>query len=745
MTEQAYPESTPNSIFWVGEAVSPEALGGHCQHVSARGLLTPQCGEFRLIRLQVQPTSHPLHPESVGLMLLQNTSIDWSHWGAALLERFSTTYLVRVLTGSTKAAISEIKNHLISLRFTETEDGRLVQWPWFRSDYFMALCLHSGDSKRRRLFGPIHSVATIQDGVWRCIQSEEIPGKWIDPGKESFAKSEAAVLMQFSMNDYAQALSGFLERNRGELGIKPGVQFNLVCNQAIPLALAQGFYSAELMGLWIILGLVNQAHLVSLNNAEGNQVALLDAALQAGLGGNMLRALSQEFKGWEDIRFPWLSGVSPHTLWDLYAISKLELRQERLAFNSTGVLSPVSLKNQSSESMSWSMSGVLRGALDFQLIDDTGGASGLFGLDELDANLSRYLIKKHLLLERRPQSLHSQESTVGSTQGGTTPLLPAVYNCRLMPTRLNSMPLGHVNPKAHPLVKSLTLINLTNYGLSLSTQSGGYQRLTSTQLPGCLDGVNHLHQQAGLSAHALLDDVVTLPKPASIKWSTCLIEDSVEQQLPKLQNVASTWLKAMGGPDRSRPRDYSKAAVFECREVFPNLDVRAKWALSECASTLNLRLSLNWVWVEDVLLLSAWTRLCGVETCLRIRPSEAIHWSFNRELAIPLESLKPQALVFEERSITPLIVSMETDCLAQQQQMPMQQVHLLNRVCGELQMSCQIVYADTSRNLSLRLMATLSPLRLKLSESQLTLGHRRITHELLPETLLMGVEFDPHG
>ena len=410
------------------------------------------------------------------------------------------------------------------------------------------------------------------------------------------------------------------------------------------------------------------------------------------------------FQGWPDVRYPWLGGSSPHSIWDLQALSQLQVLNPELPFNSKGMLGRVN----------WN--GHIDG-LEFEWMDVSGGSGQLFTAEELHSRLLHFL----------------------DTKRRSHPLLPAVQKIQLMPTRLASVPLGHLNLITPGLEKHLSLVNRTSYGLALSVPAGGYQRLVFTQntvgnlspqMEGQLNGhlTGQLNEQsnrqfgshlspASVEAHATLDEVSLPINPTFLSWCTI----------------------------QQKPEGVYTTLVLECCEHFPALNIKARWVLSECATKLKIQLNLHCLWSEDFLLLSLWTDVCGVESCLRIRPTKAIEWHLNRELEIPLDALKPNSILCDEHFNAPLEVTMEASNLAQQLPLHLRQVYLSSRLCGGVQLQCQLVYCEHSSNLKLHWIGKLSPLALKVTQSELTWGQQRKVQALLPETSLLVMEFSPHG
>lgn len=676
------PKTRSDSVFWVGEPVSPDALQRHCEHLALKGLTSPKATDFRLIRLQSEFTSHPLYPTQVGLLALDESSTDWSGWGPVLLERFPESYLIR-LDGR---AMGEIKNHLLGLRLVQIENGRLVQWPWFNPAYFMALCQQTEGLRRERLLGPIHSVASLRDGAWDCIRGGARQKASLPKESRPLVVNELTPLMQLALKDYANALAMFIEQHASELSITSGVELNIVCSQAIPLALAQGFYSAELVGIWVLIGLIQAGRQQGLPRVDGHCSALMDAALQSGLSIGLLASLSHQFKAWPDVRYPWLGGSSPHSIWEMQALSQLQMINPEIPFNSTGVLSQLKWNHQ--------MDG-----LEFEWIDESGGSGQLFSAEEVHSRLLHFI----------------------DTKRSSHPLLPAVHRVQLMPTRLASMPLGHVNLKTWSLEKHLSLVNRTCYGINLSVQAGGYQRLVFTQHqagnPDQSSGHRGSANPPRIEAQALLDQVSQPLNPIFMTWRI-------------IQN---------------KPDGIYKTAILECRELYPALNVKARWVLSECATKLKVQLHLHCLWSEDFLQLSAWADVCEVESCLRIRPTKAIEWHVSRSLEIPLDAVKPDSILCDERFQVPVEASMEAGHLAQQQPSRLKQVYLASRLCGEVQLQCLLVYCEQSSNLKLHVIGKLSPLALKVTQSELTWGQQRKVQTVVKEILLFAGEFTPHG
>ncbi|MDH4396351.1 MAG: hypothetical protein QE278_11765 [Limnobacter sp.] len=688
------------SIFWVGEQATPESLAHFRQHANAVGAADLQLADFRLVRLQAEPSCHPLHPQTIGLIQFGVCNQDWSEWGAALLQRYPTTYLIRV----ENCTISVVKNHFIGLRFIETENRRLVQWPWFRASYFVAYCQQTTGLKRQGLFGPILSVASNVEGAWHCIHKRETH----DDDRSSASvpppvSSDLGAFVQFSLNDYAHALAEFLKQYRGELSISANVKLDVICSQAIPLALAQGYCSAELIGIWVMMGLIQAGSQQGLPQSDGNSARLLDSALQAGLTQKMLAALSQCFQAWGDVRFPWLSGASPHTIWDFQALSKIKVNGSDVVFNSHGIQNHVTLSPEAHR-------------VEFQLMDDSGGSSSLFEPNQIDATLN------HFLQTKQPPDV-------------SRPLLPAVYKTRLVPTRLNSKPLGHVNLSVLQLEKPICLINRTVYGLTMSMPASGHQRLSLQQ------GISSVGERpavaSGLIANKVLDATCSPADPAHFKWCSMVTAPHSGDPFVDNQSIGPAWFTPSA--------NLLKAAVLECREVFPAINIRMRWALSDCNSKVKLGLGLAWVWSEDFLLLSALAPAGAVDSTLRIRPSKAIDWRVDRDVEIPIEALKGNAVVSEGSISIPLEVMMDACSPEQLHQVPMHQAHLANRQCGEVQLKYQVIYGEAPSNLKLRVMAKVTPLHLHLHETHLTLGQQKRIQALLPEALIFGMEFGPHG
>lgn len=725
--EYSSPESGLYTFFWLGENVSPECLETQTRYRTTQGLQLPKVSDFRLLRLQSAPTSHPLHPMSVGLVCFDPGTVDWSNWANALLEKYPTTYLIRIrrpMSGGVgkqelTPIVSEVKNHLIGLRFTQNENARLVQWPWFNAHYFQVMCQRANRLQRERLLGPIDTICVAHEGALRFIVRESPHPECIPDENKPQGVGNQAAFAKLSLNDFARELAQFFEQHRSNLSIKSSHQLMALCSQAIPLALAQGFSSAELIGIWVLIGLVQAGQEGSLPQLDGSLCKLLDRALKCGVDRAILIALSQRFCAWDDVRLPWFSGSRPHSIWDLHAIAAITVKNPELHFNASGMMSKVHWSDQ------------LQG-LDFQLLDDAGGIEVLFGADQVDSALA--------------QLLHARRSSQA--------LLPAVHQVRLVPTRFYSNPLGYSNFKILNLEKPLALINRTSYGLHFSMQAWGHQRCSSVSenLPSqnsAQQAQETVMRPHGLVAECLLDDIKQAAKPDSIKWRTCINPSEGNSILPDLKNSSSAWLGAFNQSfnqsDKSLFNHLPGGAVFECTEIFPALDVKARWKLSECASMLRIQLSLDCSWSEDFLRLSAWTSLGGVAYCVRLRPAGSIEWRLRRGLDIPLEAFKPMKAVFQDTFCIPVEANLELNGLAQQHKMPLNQINLLDRQCGEIQLSCEIIYCDNSSNLKLSVMGRLSTLSLKLQETQLTLGQQNKVLSILPETLLLGVEFDAHG
>lgn len=718
MMEHSSPDSGPHAIFWLGESVSPESLEALRHYPAKHAIRVPRLSDYRLIRLQSTPSSHPLHPQSVGLIHFDQSTAEGANWAVALLERHPRTYLIRVCKRlsddtarqDTSRTLSEVKNHLIGLRFTENESGRLVQWPWFDANYFQAMYQSATELQRERLLGPIDSVSVFHDGNLHFIVKHSLSPDGTPAEIKPLGSESQSLLVHQSLNDFARDLAQFVEQYRSELSIKSSVQLQSLCSQAIPMALTQGFFSAEWIGIWVLIGLVQAGRDNGLPHVGGSLCKLLDMALKCGIDRRMLIALSHRFSAWEDVRQPWFSGSTQHSIWDLHAIAAIAIQNPELHFNSKGITSKVR----------WSDHVPM---LDFQLMDDTGGTEVLFGANQVDSVLAQFLHR------RRPG--HS--------------LLPAVHKVSLVPTRLHSNPLGHTNFKVLNLEKPLTLINCTSYGLHLSMQSWGHRRLSNTTHNLALQAQDPVEPPDGLVANYFLDDVRQAPKADSLKWRTCLSPRDKNPLWLDLKNVSSAWLEIFNQSDKPLHCDSSRSAIFECSEIYPALDVKAKWKFSECASMLRVQICLDWLWSEDFLHLSTWMSLEGVACCVRIQPTGTIQWHVHRELDIPIESLKPQAAVFQDLFRMPVHASLELNSLDQQHKIPLVQIQLLDRQCGEVQLGCEILYCEKSSNLKLRLIGRLSALNLKLQDSQLTLGQQNKTLLLLPETLLLAVEFNAHG
>lgn len=293
-----------------------------------------------------------------------------------------------------------------------------------------------------------------------------------------------------------------------------------------------------------------------------------------------------------------------------------------------------------------------------------------------------------------------------------------------MPTRLNRKPLGHANFKEHNLEKQVDLINRTEYGLGLSLPGGGHQRWSS------MSDRHSTLPPSGMIANWVLDGVSRSAEPGRLSLRSLFSNEKNVDLFTEVPSLGAAWLDV----------ESFKKPMIECLQVYPTLDFRLSWRLSDCASMLQVRLSMRWSWSEDFLCLSASTAVLGLESTLRIRSSKAIKWRVDRNVEIPVDALQANSILIDESIGNPLAVMLEPVG-----QMCLRQGYLTDRLCGEVQLQYQVAYCKSSRNLTLRLMSKLTPLKLQLKESHLTLGQLKHAQILLPESFLFGVEFKPHG